>query len=795
MSQKERDQLHAEFSILASLKHANIVGYYHREHLKQTQELYLYMEYCGGGDLGTIIKDLKKKREYPKEEFVWRILSQLVTALYRCHYGVDPPEPGSDFARQKDTRPKGKDMILHRDLKPENIFLGADQSVKLGDFGLSKLMQSHDFASTYVGTPFYMSPEICASERYTLHSDIWSVGCIIYELCTHNPPFNANSHLQLIQRIRKGEYAPIPSTYSKDLSTVINQCLKTNPHHRPDTASLLTVPYIWLARRQQEMVGLGRALKTREELAEHKARQAEERLSAMEADQAAMRIDIEAQIRREWEVKARLEITRQVNLEVEKLRSQFDEEVQNRVNTAVADMTSRTTTEVAHTKEGPSRTVSHKSYSSSINTMGEEEFPSTTDITELSELSLLSPSSSTTRPPIPPKKTKTPFSRAKTSFDSPMDVQMSDPSPMSISGLALSPRRTAAAQAAANHHHSNGGFTTFSGAKNLFAEAARQKAKWAPTLAYSSEGEENIDPTAEDDEAFSDDSDADDDDDGIPELPSPTRRKTTVAGTDPFKQPPPAMMPPPPMSTKTRPGYGRQQTMATMQRLTNKPTLFPTSTLASAKAEAVKASIAAANYTQQQHQQHHAGSGIPRSTTEGDLHRGASINPARSPTGTKRMSKIPTQPFDATASNNVFGITGSGGGGGSTSPIRRTNTTGKLQSKLASARENNSNSNNSANNSNGSGNANGNGNAVGGRTLVELAQARAGGRPMSSSSGEAYLGGGAGRSNKVTTMVGYREEKDLPPVPVWDPDMEGENMPSPFLKREVRTLPSCRGLR
>jgi NIMA (never in mitosis gene a)-related kinase 2 len=80
MTQKERDQLHAEFSILASLKHANIVGYYHREHLKQTQELYLYMEYCGGGDLGSIIKDLKKKREYPKEEFVWRILSQLVTA-------------------------------------------------------------------------------------------------------------------------------------------------------------------------------------------------------------------------------------------------------------------------------------------------------------------------------------------------------------------------------------------------------------------------------------------------------------------------------------------------------------------------------------------------------------------------------------------------------------------------------------------------------------------------------------------------------------------------------------------
>ena len=125
MSLKEREQLHAEFSILSSLKHPNIVGYYHREHHKQTQELYIYMEYCGGGDLGSVIKDLKRTGEFAKEEFVWRILSQLVTALYRCHYGIDAPEPGSDLHRQKDPRTalKGKSqsvMILHRDLKPEN---------------------------------------------------------------------------------------------------------------------------------------------------------------------------------------------------------------------------------------------------------------------------------------------------------------------------------------------------------------------------------------------------------------------------------------------------------------------------------------------------------------------------------------------------------------------------------------------------------------------------------------------------------------------------------------------------
>ena len=127
MSQKEREQLHAEFSILNSLHHPNIVGYYHREHIKSSQDLHLYMEYCGGGDLSQVIKRLSQKREYADEEFVWGIFSQLVTALYRCHYGVDPPEVGSNVMgpgnnaaanplKGKETKP----MILHRDLKPEN---------------------------------------------------------------------------------------------------------------------------------------------------------------------------------------------------------------------------------------------------------------------------------------------------------------------------------------------------------------------------------------------------------------------------------------------------------------------------------------------------------------------------------------------------------------------------------------------------------------------------------------------------------------------------------------------------
>lgn len=125
MSQKEREQLHAEFQCLSTLDHPNIVGYYHREHLKAQQELHLYMEYCGSGDLGRVIRDLKNTGKRATEPFVWTIFCQLASALYRCHFGENPPEIGADVLGlisevQNKEPPKGQNRIMHRDLKPEN---------------------------------------------------------------------------------------------------------------------------------------------------------------------------------------------------------------------------------------------------------------------------------------------------------------------------------------------------------------------------------------------------------------------------------------------------------------------------------------------------------------------------------------------------------------------------------------------------------------------------------------------------------------------------------------------------
>ncbi|KAK8024201.1 g2-specific protein kinase nima [Apiospora rasikravindrae] len=385
MSQKEREQLHAEFQILSSLRHPNIVGYYHREHLKISQDLHLYMEYCGNGDLGRVIRELTQQNKYAEEAFVWSIFSQLVTALYRCHYGIDPPDVGKHVlglgATAKPKIPPGGMTILHRDLKPENVFLGEDNSVKLGDFGLSKVMQSHDFASTYVGTPFYMSPEICAAERYTLKSDIWSLGCIMYELCTKEPPFNAKSHFQLVQKIKEGKIAPLPAIYSAELMGVIRDCLKTNPDRRPDTASLLNMPVVRLMRKEREVVEMGKLVKIKEDALEKKLKEA---ARTLENEKNFARQEIENVLRREWEVKARLEIDRLVSEEMEQLRQRFEAEVSARVQEELQKK-AVTFANVQQSQEfTSSKSTDYPQSIGGASTDLDGEFPSTTDITELS---------------------------------------------------------------------------------------------------------------------------------------------------------------------------------------------------------------------------------------------------------------------------------------------------------------------------------------------------------------------------------------------------------------------------
>ena len=108
--------------------------------------------------------------------------------------------------------------ILHRDVKTINMFLGKNDTVKIGDLGVAKLLnQTANMTNTVVRTPYYLSPELCEEKPYNHKSDVWSLGCVLYELCTFKHPFEANNQGALILKIVRGKFAPIPSSYSSEL--------------------------------------------------------------------------------------------------------------------------------------------------------------------------------------------------------------------------------------------------------------------------------------------------------------------------------------------------------------------------------------------------------------------------------------------------------------------------------------------------------------------------------------------------------------------------------------------------
>ena len=229
MREKEKQLVVSEVNILRELKHPFIVRYYDRIIDKLATRLYIVMEYCEGGDLGAIVKKCKKEGSYIEEDFIWNVFAQILVALHECHRHKEPSGR---------TKP-----ILHRDLKPGNIFLDASQIVKIGDFGLAKELASESkFAYTNVGTPFYMSPEMVNELKYNEKSDIWALGCLLYELTSLAPPFEATNHLSLAVKINAGKFNRPPARYSEDLYRTIRWMLQVDSAKRPTVEELERLP-------------------------------------------------------------------------------------------------------------------------------------------------------------------------------------------------------------------------------------------------------------------------------------------------------------------------------------------------------------------------------------------------------------------------------------------------------------------------------------------------------------------------------------------------------------------------
>jgi NIMA (never in mitosis gene a)-related kinase len=133
--------------------------------------------------------------------------------------------------------------ILHRDLKGANIFITADGKYKIGDLNVSKVIK-YDCAKTQTGTPYYASPEVWKDQPYGTKSDMWSLGCVLYEMAAQKPPFTAPDIQTLYKKICNGSFIRIPPEYSNELVSIISLLLKVNPSDRPSAGALLNNPIV-----------------------------------------------------------------------------------------------------------------------------------------------------------------------------------------------------------------------------------------------------------------------------------------------------------------------------------------------------------------------------------------------------------------------------------------------------------------------------------------------------------------------------------------------------------------------
>ena len=220
------DTAKKEVELLLSLDHINIVHYYDSffTENKDVSQFVIVMEYCNGGDLAQrIIVNGRTQQLFP-EKLILHWLAQLLLAIQHMH----------------------SKNILHRDLKPSNIYLMSDDTIKLGDFGVAKeLKEKSDMAQTVIGTPYSMSPELCNSLPYSYASDIWGLGCVLYELLTLKKPFEGKNVYDLVLKIvqQEPDYTLL-ERYNPELQNLVKSMLLKTPESRPTIDNILELPFL-----------------------------------------------------------------------------------------------------------------------------------------------------------------------------------------------------------------------------------------------------------------------------------------------------------------------------------------------------------------------------------------------------------------------------------------------------------------------------------------------------------------------------------------------------------------------
>ena len=223
LTKEEIKESYNEVNILKKLDHPNIIKFIEVKPSKKNIEI--ITEYADKGDLYNQLLIQKEKNIHFTEETIQDWLIQTCQALKYIH----------------------SKHIIHRDIKPHNIFLTKKGSIKLGDFGISKrLNNTLEKAKTFVGTAFYLPPEVINGKKYSYSADIWSLGVTFYQLMTFKPPFNGDSLPGLLKKIINEEkYEKISKKYySKDLIHLIYKMMDFRPSHRPKPNDILNMDFI-----------------------------------------------------------------------------------------------------------------------------------------------------------------------------------------------------------------------------------------------------------------------------------------------------------------------------------------------------------------------------------------------------------------------------------------------------------------------------------------------------------------------------------------------------------------------